>query len=169
MEDLFKRLLYVSDPLMLQAVAPKRLKERKRLPIHSNILPLLKNPDQGERTEPDTVSSFIIWQHEEKIIRENEEEYGIIEPLDDIEEPHENDIVILEKSFQELDISLESVKAGPSNQTVKAQSGDARKMSKRKLVPDVTRKNLWTSSDDSMDSDVDSKQKQPVRKARKLV
>ena len=54
MQDLFWRLLCNSDPLVLKELAPKRLKMRKKLPVHPNIIPLLKNRNVGsENVETD--------------------------------------------------------------------------------------------------------------------
>ena len=155
MEDLFKRLLYVSDPLMLQTVAPKRLKERqaKRQPIHPNILPLLKKPEQGDGLETDTVSSFVVWPHEEEIMREAQDEDDIVEQSD-----------VIEKSPNE------SMEAGPSGVKIQDQKGDAKKMSKKRHAPHHAARPYHkalaeSSTDESTDSEQDSRQK---RKARRL-
>ena len=81
MTDLFHRLMYCSDPLMLQEVAPKRLRQRKKLPIHPSIASLLKHPEvDGQKSEPSpSVSRYCVYLHE-KLLFENleyEDDHGI--------------------------------------------------------------------------------------------
>ena len=69
MTDLFYRLMYCSDPLILQDIAPKRLRERKKLPIHPSIVPLLKTPEvDGQKFEESAVSRFCLYLHEKEVL-----------------------------------------------------------------------------------------------------
>ena len=113
MEDLFNRLLYVSDPLMLQWVAPKRMKERKRQPVHPGVLSILKHPEiDGQRLDSDTVSTFCVWPHENEVMKESQEEDGIVDPWHDEELPEAHET----RAAATYDDSFsESVKAGSSN------------------------------------------------------
>ena len=81
MTDLFYRLMYCSDPLMLQEIAPKRLRQRKKLPIHPSVASLLKHPEvDGQKSEPSpSVSRWCVYLHE-KLLFENleyEDDHGI--------------------------------------------------------------------------------------------
>ena len=68
MTDLFHRLLYCSDPLILQDIAPKRLRKRRKQPIHPSIVPLLKTPDvDGQKFEESAVSRFCLYLHEKEV------------------------------------------------------------------------------------------------------
>ena len=68
MTDLFHRLLYCSDPLILQDIAPKRLRKRRKQPIHPSIVPLLKTPDvDGQKFEELAVSRFCLYLHEKEV------------------------------------------------------------------------------------------------------
>ena len=56
------------EQTILQDIVPKRLRQRRKQPIHPSIVPLLKTPDvDGQKFEESAVSRFCLYLHEKEV------------------------------------------------------------------------------------------------------